>query len=82
MVVLDIGDRRILEVLLSTENCLCSIRMVREKHAVESLESLSEIPCEGHVLLLIDSLKLSMETTDDRVHEPVSLHAGPVLDLV
>ena len=82
MVVLDIGDRRVLEMLLSSENCLCSVRMVREKHTIESLESLSEISCEGHVLLLIDSLKLSMETAEDRVHEPVSLHAGPVLDLV
>ena len=82
MVVLDVGYRRILKMLLSTEDSLCSVRMVREKHSVEVLESLSEIVGKGHVLFLIYGLELCMEATDHRIHEPVCLDAGPVLDLV
>ena len=82
VIFLDIGDRRVLQVLLGSEDSLCAIRMVREKHSVHSLKSLSEIACQRHVLLLVHGFELSVEASDHRIHEPVGLDACPVLDLV
>ena len=81
-VVLDVCHRRVLKVLLCSKNCLCSVWVVGEEDAVHSLERLSEVVCEGHVLLLVYSLELGVETAYHRVHEAVSLDASPVLDLV
>ena len=82
MIVLDVCHRRILEVLLCSENCLGTVWMVSEEDAVHSLESLSEVVGEGHILLLIHSLELGVETAQYRVHKAVSLDACPVLDLI
>ena len=69
-------------MLLRSKDSLCAVRMVREKHSVHSLKSLSEIACQRHVLLLVHGFKLSVEASDHRIHEPVCLDACPVLDLV
>ena len=69
-------------MFLSTQDGLCSVRMVWEKHSVHCFESLAEVSCKGHVLLFIYGFQLCVESADHRVHETVSLNSRPVLYLV
>ena len=69
-------------MFLCSEDSLGAVRMVREEHSVHSLESLAEVACERHVLLLIYGLKFGVESADYRIHEAVSLDARPVFYLV
>ena len=69
-------------MFLCSEDSLGAVRMVREEHSVHSLESLAEVACERHVLLLVYGFELCVESADYRIHEAVSLDARPVFDLV
>ena len=69
-------------MLLSSEYCLSSIWMIRKEHSVHSFQGLPEIFGEGHVLLLIYSLKLCVETADYWIGKAVCLDSCPVLDLI
>ena len=69
-------------MFLCSKDGLRAVWMVREQHAVHGLESLAEVACERHVLLLIYGLKFCVESADYRIHEAVSLDARPVFDLV
>ena len=69
-------------MLLCTENCLFTIRMVGKKSRIQSLPDLAAVLCKGHVLLLIYGLKFGVEASENRMLEPVCLNPGPVLNLV
>lgn len=69
-------------MLLGSEGCLESVRVVREESQVNGFHGLAVVLREAHVLLLIDGLKLCVESSDHRVHEPVGLDLRPVVDLV
>ncbi len=56
--------------------------MAGELDGVDSEQSLLGVARESHVILLIDSLELRVESSDHHVLEPVGLDFGPVLDLV
>ena len=81
-VVLDIGDGRILQVLLRTDSGLCAIGVGWGELLAQCTPYLVAIVGQIHVILLIDSLQLCVETTDDHVLETVGLDLGPVFDLV
>ena len=81
-IVLDISDRRILQMLLRTQRCLQTIGMIGEQLAHHGSHLLTEIARQTDVVLLIDSLQLGMETADDHILETVCLNLGPVFYLV
>ena len=82
MVILDIGDRGVLQVFLSAEHGLSAVRMSGENCTEHSLRQFAVVLSERHVLFLIDGFKLGVESADDGVLESVSLNAGPVVKLV
>ncbi len=69
-------------MLLGSEGCLESVRMVREEGEVEGFHSLPVVLGEAHVLFLIDGFQFGVEPADHRMHEPVGLNLGPVVYLV
>ena len=80
--VLDVDDRRILEVLLGADSGLDSVRMTGKQHRINSFHCLGVILRQAHVLLLIDRFQLGVEAADHGMDEPVSLDLGPIIDLV
>ncbi|CDC95889.1 unknown [Alistipes sp. CAG:268] len=82
VVVPDVGDRRILQVLLRPEHGLRAVGMVGEERGIEGLPYLAAVLCERHVLLLVDGLQLGVEPADHGIAETVGLDLRPVLDLV
>ena len=81
-IVLDIRNRRVLQMLLRTDGGLCAIGMVRPEHLRDGVEQLALVLRQTDVILLVHSLQLGVEATDHHVLEPVTLDLGPVLDLV
>ena len=81
-IVLYVDDAWVLEVLLLADGSLCAIRMGRSEEVPESSNFLGGIACHGDVLLLVHSLQLCMEATDDHVLKAVALHLGPVFYLI
>ena len=82
MVIFHIRDRRILEVFLGPENCLCTVRVVREKGCVHGLIHFAAVVREGHVLFLVNCLQFGVETSDYRIFESVCFNFRPVLDFI
>ena len=82
MVVLHIGDGRVLQVLLGAQNRLGAIWMVREEGCKGRLPHFAAVLGEGHILLLVDGLQLGVEAPDDRMTETIRLNLRPILDLV
>ena len=82
MILLHIGDGRILEVLLGAEGSLLAVRVAGIQGIQQAFIHLAVVLGEAHVLLLIDGLKLCVEAPDDVVAETVSLDSGPVVNLV
>ena len=82
VVVLYVGYGWVFEVLLCSKNCLQTIRVLFEELLRSALNHLSEVVCEGHILLLINGLKLCVETSYYVVFESVCLNLCPVLYLV
>ena len=56
--------------------------MGRKQFLAQRLIELARILRQTDVILLVDSLQLGVETTDDHILETVCLNLGPVLDLV
>ena len=81
-VVFDIGNRRILQVILRTDSGLRTIGMSRRQLLAQRTPYLVAIIGEVDVILLVNGLQLSVETTDNHILETVGLHLGPVLNLV
>ncbi len=82
VVILDIGNRRILQVLLRSQHRLRSIRMIREKGGHNLLIHLAVVFRQRHILFFIYRLQFRMETADYVMLEAVRLYFGPVLHLV
>ena len=81
-IVLDIGDRGVLQVLLRTDGGLCAIGMVGPQQGTDRVVQFSHITGQSDVILLIHSLELGVETTNHHIHKAVALNLSPVLDLV
>ena len=81
-VVLDVGYRRVFQVLLRADDRLLSVGVVGVEHLVECLKHFPDILGEAAVVFLIDSLQLGVESSDDHVLEAVALHGSPALHLV
>ena len=81
-VVLDVRDGGVLQVLLRTDRRLKSVWMIRPEHLTNRIKKFALILGQTDIILLIDGLKLRMETTDHHVLETVTLDSGPVLDLI
>ena len=82
VIVLDVGDGGVLQMLLCTQNGLCSVGVVGEKHAVDLFQHLAGVIGQGHVLLLIYGLQLGVESAYGGVLETVCLNLCPVFNLV
>ena len=82
VVILDIGDRGVLQVFLCTQYGLRAVGMVGEQGGVHGLPDFAAVLRQGHVLLLVNSLQLGVEAADHGVLKPVGLDPGPVVDLV
>ena len=82
MVVLHIGDGRVLQVVLGAQNRLGAIGMMREEGCEGRLPHFAVVLGQGHILLLVDGLQLGVEAPDDRMTETVRLNLRPILDLV
>ena len=82
MVILDIGDRGVLQVFLCTQYGLRAVGMVGEQGGVHGLPDFAAVARQRHVLLLVDGLQLGVEAADHGVLETVGLDLGPVVDLV
>ena len=81
-VVLDIRNGWILQVCLRTDSGLSTIGVCRRQLLTHRTPYLVTIIGQIHVILLIDSLQLRMETANHHVLETVSLYLCPVLHLV
>ena len=81
-VVLDVSDRRVLQVLLCTDGRLGAIGVGGEHLGIHGLEQLPLVLGDADVVLLIHGLQLGVETTDDHVLETVGLDACPAVHLV
>ena len=69
-------------MLLRADDRLRAVRVVREEEGIDGVESLLRVVGQAHVLLLIDSFQLGVETAEDAVLETVGLDLRPVFDLV
>ena len=81
-VVLDVCDRRILQVLLRADGGLSAVGMRGEKLGEQSLVLFVAVAGKANVVLLIDSLQLGVEAANHHILEAVGLHLCPVLNLV
>ena len=81
-VVLDVHNRRILQVFLRADGGLCAIGVGGEEHLAHRLPELARVLCDADVIFFVDGLQLRVETTDDHVLETVALNACPVLHFV
>ena len=81
-VLLDIGNRRILQVLLRTDGGLRAIGMGGEQHGADALPELARVLSDTDVVLLVDSFQLGVESADDHILETVGLDLSPVGDFV
>ena len=82
VILLYIGDGRVLEVFLAAEGRLFSVRVVREQSLVDSFPDLAAVLGKGHVFLLVDGIKFGVEAADYAVTESVCLNLRPIVDLV
>ena len=81
-VVLNVDERRVLEVLLGTDGSLSAVGVGGEEHSRQGFEFLRHVACHTHVLLLVDGFEFGVEETEHGVLETLRLDFSPVLDLV
>ena len=82
MVLLHVGDGRVLQVFLGAERGLGAVRMMGEQGLAQAFPDLVAVVRERHVLLFVDGLELGMEAADHVVAEAVRLDSRPVVYLV
>ena len=82
VVVLDVGDRRVLEALLRSQHGLRAVGMVGEERGVHRLPDFAAVLRQRHVFLFVDGLQFGVEATDHGIAEAVGLDFSPVVDLV
>ena len=82
IVILDIGDRRVLQILLCTQYDLRSIRMLGEERGEDRLLHFAVVPGQRHIFFFVYSFQFRMETADDIILEAVCLNLCPVLYLI
>ena len=82
IVILDIGDGRVLQILLCTQYGLCSIRMLGEERGEDRLLHFAVVPGQRHIFFFVYSFQFRMETADDIILEAVCLNLCPVLYLI
>ena len=80
--VLDIDNRRILKLFRVADNGLRAIGMVREQGREHLVPHLAHIAHLVHIVFFVHGFQLSVEQTDYRILETVSLDLGPVFNLV
>ena len=81
-VVLDIRNRRVLQVLLRTNRGLCAIGVGGEEHGADTLPEFARVLSDADVVLLIHSFQLGVESTDHHILEAVGLNLSPIGDFV
>ena len=81
-IILDIGNRRVLQVVLRTDGGLCTVGVRWGQLLAQSTENLVAIVGQIEIILLIDGLQLGVEPTNHHVLETVGLNLRPVLNLV
>ncbi len=81
-VVLDVRDRRVLQMLLRTDGGLRAVGMGREEHLGHRLPQFALVLGDADVVFFVDGLQLGVETADDHVLEPFALDLCPVLHFV
>ena len=82
VVVLDVGDRGVLQMVLISQHAVAAARVVGVEHRQYTVIGLLVISRERHVVLLIYGLQLGVEAADNGILETLALDLGPVLDLV
>ena len=82
IVVLDIGNRRIFQVLLLTDSGLCAVRVVRENSGEKIIKNLFAVACKSHIVLLIDGFQLGVEATNYSICKSLRLNLCPILNLI
>ncbi len=82
VVILDVQDRRILEMLLRTDSGLCAVWVTWEELCCQSVPLLVVILSQTYVEFLIHSFQLGVESTDNHVLETVAFDLRPSVDLV
>ena len=81
-IILDIRNRRILQMLLSTDGGLQTIRMIREEQLQKARQHFTHVGCQTDIIFLVHSLELGMETTNHHILETVALNLRPILNLI
>ena len=81
-VLVDVGQRRVLQVLDGTDGGLRSVWVVREQGLVHLLIGGTTVVGHVHVLLLIHGFQLGVEQAEDRVGETLALDHQPAFNLV
>ena len=81
-IVLDIGDGRVLQVILGTDGSLCAIGMGWGKFLANGAPKFVVIVGEIDIVLLINGLKFGMEAANYHILKTIRLNLGPVVNLV
>ncbi len=82
VILLDVGDRGVLEVFLRTQNGLRAVGVGGEEGGEHFFAHFAAVACERHILLFVDGFEFGVEAPDHGIGETVGLYARPVLDLV
>ena len=82
VVLLDVGDGRVLQVLLRAQHRLRTVGVMGEEGGQHGLVHLARVARQRHVLLFVHRLQFRMEAADDTVPEAFGLNLGPLLYLV
>ena len=69
-------------MLLCADYLLESVGVILVKNGIHSIDGILGILIQVHVILLIYSLQLCVESADNEIAETVSLDPGPVVYLV
>ena len=78
---LDILQTRVLEVLRRTDNLVLTVRNIGIEDIIDRQQHLTLVIDAAHVILLIHSLQLGVETANNQVLEAVGLNHRPATQL-
>ena len=80
--LVNVCQRRVLQMLNSTDGSLGTIRMVREQSLIEFLIGGTGVVGHIHILLLINGLQLSVEQAEDGIGKSLALNFQPTFNLI